>query len=190
MKRLTLIAVAVLAAIGLAGCDRNGNESIDVDDEGKVSTEAAAAGCLPIERAQLPKEPPGHVNGEVDYDVEPPSFGEHSPRTLSNIKPFYSRDDAPPPERAVHNLEHGVVVAWYDDELPDDQVAALEAVAPDMGRRFVAVPWTRSTFDDDRHFVLTAWGVTQRCRTVSAAVVEQFVDDHADTLAPEKGAPV
>lgn len=191
MKRLVPLAiVVVLAVLGLAACPRDGSGSIDVDDDGKVSTAAAAAGCLPVERAELPKEPLAHVNGEVEYDDEPPSFGDHSPSTLPNVKRFYSRDDAPPPERAVHNLEHGLVVAWYDDQLPDDEVAALEAIARDMGTRFVAVPWSRSTFEDDRHFVLTAWGVTQRCRSVSAPVVEDFVADYADTLAPEKGAPV
>jgi len=200
MKKFVLIGVAVVAVLVVIGVlagpqdgdngDNGGNGNVTV--EGEVSTEAAAAGCLPVQKARLPgpKEAPKHVNGDVDYKDVPPSFGDHSPRTLRNAKRFYSREDNPPPEPAVHNLEHGLVVAWYDNELPDDEVAKLEALSQGAGSRFVAVPWTREVFEDDRHFVLTAWGVTQRCRSVDPTVVEQFIEDHADTLAPEKGYSV
>lgn len=194
MRKAIIAAAAVLGVllvIGLLAGDREGSQGGNrVEPEGQVSTDAAAAGCLPVEKSRLPKEAPKHVNGEVDYDDVPPNHGDHSPRTLRNAKRFYTREDNPPPEPAVHNLEHGLVVAWYDDELPDEQVRVLEETAQGISTRYVAVPWRRSTFDDDRHFVLTAWGVTQRCRTVSEAVIRQFVQDHADTLAPEKGYPV
>jgi hypothetical protein len=52
-------------------------------------------------------------------------------------------------------------------------------------KRFVAVPWSRRTFADDRHVVLTAWGHTQRCRRVSGRVFYEFTRTYADKDAPE-----
>ena len=180
--------VAVLAVIGAAVDDGGGGGGGEAGD-GTLTAAAQAAGCEPVEEEEVSKGNK-HVAGEVDYAVEPPTQGDHSPNTLRNFKRFYSREDNPPIEPAVHNLEHGLVVAWYDDELPADQVAKLEEVSQDMSSRYVAVPWGRSTFEGGRHFVLTAWAVRQRCTTVSQEVVEEFVKAHADTKAPEKGYSV
>lgn len=187
--KLVLLAVggvlAVLVIVGVLAGDRG-------DDNGstELSEAATAAGCTPVERTTLP-EKPTHRAGTLDYDDAPPNSGDHSPNTLRNAKRFYSRDDNPAVEQAVHNLEHGLVVAWYDDELPADQVAVLEQTSQGMGSRYVAVPWRRSAFAGGRHFVLTAWGRTQRCGSVSAEVIRQFIEDHADSEdAPEAGYSV
>lgn len=178
--------LAVLVAVGtLTNGDGPGDEPVLLTDE------AAAAGCLPLQRRPPLASTPLHRTGPIAYPEAPPDSGDHAPNTLRNAKRFYSRDDNPPPEPAVHNLEHGLVVAWYDDELPADQVAALEELSQGMGPRFVAVPWRRSVFPDGRHIVLTAWRRTQRCQRVSAAMIEQFVEDNADSEdAPEKGYSV
>jgi hypothetical protein len=186
MRKVLLAAAVVLVAlvvIGLVAGDRDKKEPVVVD--------GSSAGCLPMTRQVPPPEGGKHRAGTLDYAEAPPNNGEHSPMTLRNIKRFYSREDAPAAEQAVHDLEHGLVVAWYDDELPADQVAALADVANDAGSRFVAVPWSRSVFEGDRHFVLTAWGRTMRCSTVSAEVVTRFVKAETDgDDAPEKGYSV
>lgn len=179
--------VGVLAAIGAV---------VDSDDGGdgpstvEGSATAVAAGCGPVEEAEPTPKGGQHVAGMIDYEDAPPHSGRHSPNTLRNIKRFYSREDNPSAEQAVHDLEHGLVVAWYDPELADDQVALLQRVSQDMGGRFVAVAWTRSTFDDDRHFALTSWGVRQYCSQVSSEHIKAFIAAYADTKAPEKGYSV
>ena len=177
IRRVVLAAVAVLAVLTVIGIVAQSAE----DDK------AEAAGCTAVERTQ--PTPPGgkHRSGPIDYAEAPPNAGEHSPNTLRILSRFYARDDAPDPERAVHDLEHGVIVAWYDDELPAADVAALKEVADDIAGRFVAVPWRRSVFPGGRHLALTAWGTTQRCRTVSAGLVKDFYKDHVDSEdAPER----
>lgn len=178
-------ALAVLVVVGvLVGDNDDGGTTVTNDD-------AVAAGCLPLERTTPLPKAPKHVAGTVDYTDVPPNSGDHAANTLRNAKRFYSRDDNPAAEQAVHNLEHGLVVAWYDDLLPDDEVKRLEAASQGMGSRFVAVPWRRSAFPDGRHFALTAWGKTLRCERVSASVIEQFIEDHADSKdAPEAGYSV
>jgi len=50
------------------------------------------------------------------------------------------------------------------------------------------VPWTRGTFPDGRHFVLTAWQRTERCKTVSAAAITSFTAKYVNSpTAPEVG---
>jgi hypothetical protein len=182
-----VVVIAVLAAIGAMTDDGDGDDNGGTGSEptGELTAAADEAGCLPVEKEELGQ--PKHRTGEIDYDTVPPAQGDHSPNTLRNTKRFYSRDDNPPPEGAVHDLEHGLVVAWYDDELPDDQVKILEESAQGMSNRYVVVPWSRSDFEAGRHVVLTAWGVRQRCERVSVEHIQEFIDDHADTDAPEKG---
>jgi hypothetical protein len=187
--------VVLLVVVGVLFGDDDGNGSGDGDDVGAevvaLGASPALADCTPVEHEQpIPTGPP-HRSGTLDWPEIPPNSGEHHPQTLRTLTRFYEREDEPAPERAVHDLEHGIVVAWYDGELPDEEVEALRRVADAMPiTRFVAVPWLREPFPDDRHVVLTAWGHTQRCRRVSGQVFYDFTRTYADKDAPEKGAPV
>jgi hypothetical protein len=196
VRKALLIALAVLAAlvvIGLvAGKPDKPEDKPGTDGPGPAEQ---AAGCTPVVRTRPVPEGGKHRAGAISYAEAPPNAGEHNPSTLRNSKRFYSREDvadsATHVEQAVHDLEHGLVVGWYDATLPPRQVAALQAAASDGGPRFVAVPWTRSEFPGGRHFVLTAWGRTERCQTVSAEAIAQFVKDQADSDdAPEHGYSV
>ena len=145
---------------------------------------AADAGCAAEVSEPTPEAWTKHVPTKVDYPVAPPDGGPHHQVTLSmGADHFYAASEHPAPERAVHDLEHGLVVAWYDTELSAAEVGALKQVAAAAGSkklRFVAVPWDRGAFADGRHVVLTAWGVTQRCARVSGAAIDSFVARHAD----------
>lgn len=184
---LAVFAVVALLAVLGAVVDSDGDGS---DSDETLSATAAAAGCTAVDKAKPVPKGGQHRGGTLDYDEAPPHSGEHAPNTLRNLKRFYSRDDNPSAEQAVHDLEHGLVVAWYDPELPADQVAILEQSSQGMGSRYVAVPWSRSTFPGGRHFALTAWGVRQNCERVSAEHITAFIGAFADTDAPEKGYSV
>jgi hypothetical protein len=186
MRRIALVAVAVLAVLVVIGLIAGPQD----DDKG-----TQPAGCTEVARTTPVPEGGKHRAGRIDYAEAPPNAGEHNPSTLRTLKRFYSRDDVADSatfvEQAVHDLEHGVVVAWYDNALSADQVADLREVADAGGKRFVAVPWTRSEFGGGRHLALTSWGRTQRCRAVSAKVIADFVHDFADSDdAPEHGYSV
>lgn len=153
------------------------------------------AGCDPV--VVTPPQPDWtkHVEGDHAYDAAPPAGGQHSQKTLPMGEDrFYERSEKPEPERGVHNLEHGLVVAWYDGQLPAAEVAALRQVAAAAGNkdlRFVALPWARAAFAGGKPVVLTAWGVTQRCTRVSGAAIETFIGTHADAAGlAERGLPV
>lgn len=154
-----------------------------------------AAGCDPVVLTPPQPDWTKHVGGDREYDAAPPAGGPHSQKTLPmGDDRFYERSEKPEPERGVHDLEHGLVVAWYDAALPTGEVDALRQVAAaagDKGLRFVAMPWARTAFADLKPVVLTALGVTQRCARVSGAVIETFIRTHADAAGlAERGLPV
>lgn len=158
---------------------------------GAVSTPTAAAlaaGCTGIRND--PSLGRKHETSRITYTESPPASGPHNPNPLPLTPQFYPVDNGVRllVERAVHSLEHGFVIGWYDRSLPAAQVSALQSLA---GRynRFIAVPWTRGTFPNGQHFVLTAWQRTQRCTTVSPTVIQQFTSRYVDaSSAPEAGA--
>jgi len=107
---------------------------------------------------------------------------------------FYEMDaDEQLTEMAVHNLEHGVVVAWYDKKLPAAEVEALKKIAANtktQGRRFLVMPWQRGDLPA-KPLYLTAWGHKQGCSKASGETVGQFLDKFENGKdAPERGAPV
>src|SRR3954454_16135200 len=159
-----------------------------------------AAGCLGVHQDPL-SAAAQHVTTPVDYSKEkngdtaggtppiPPSGGKHNPISLGDKTRFYPLSEKPRPERAVHNLEHGYVVAWYDAKLPAADVTTLQSLATTLPR-FLVVGWSAGDLPADKHLVLTSWGRTERCGAASADVIRSFTSKHVDsTLAPEKGFP-
>ncbi len=195
-----LVAVAVLAGIIVYALVANQakDESHSVGHVTAASAAATAAGCTGVVNDASHGRSHVAANQPVDYDVAPPSSGNHDASPLPDVYRFYERIPNLRIERAVHNLEHGFVIGWYDPKLPDDQVAALRTAAETAGNRFIAVPWERGEFPEGKHFVLTAWDRTQRCAGVSDAAIKEFVATYADPgpggaawaspTAPESGA--
>lgn len=193
MRKAALAAVGVvvvLVVVGVVAGDGGGGDE-DAAEVIAIGAGADGAGCGEVEHEDPIPRGPAHRSGTLEWPEVPPNSGVHHAQTLRTLTRFYEREDAPPPERAVHDLEHGIVVAWYDEALPEEEVELLRQVADAMPiNRFVAVPWDRSIFEDERHVVLTAWGHTQRCERVSGRVFHDFTKEYADKDAPEKGAPV
>jgi hypothetical protein len=159
---------------------------------------ASAAGCTGVVNDRQVGRNHVSATQTVTYAASPPSSGNHDADPMPDAVHFYARADKPRLERAVHNLEHGFVVAWYDPDLPAAQVTKLKNYAAKASTRFIAVPWNRGTFPANRHFVLTAWDRTQRCTSVSPAAIDDFLKAWADPdiagakwnspTAPESGA--
>ncbi len=184
-----LVVGAILIAIPVATGLANAAEKKRKAAVGYVTTPttaAKAADCSGVRNDSMTGAA-AHTADRVNYDTAPPSSGRHNPDPLPDSIHFYAQSEHPSIERAVHLLEHGFVIGWYDAKLPADQVAKLKAASATAGDRFVAVPWDRQDFAANRHFALTAWGRTQRCATVSPTVLSQFVDKYTNVTAPEAG---
>ena len=200
-KTVLTIVLSTLVGILLVGGsvyfgvkNKDGSSGKKLKEVG-LSTEAA--GCLAPKEEKVPDEATGgtkHTNRDgdhVDYTASPPTSGRHNPTPLPvGQKKFYTREENPPPERAVHNLEHAYVVVWYDKSVSNEQIDRLKDAADAADGKYLFVPWDRADFPDGKHVVLTAWGERQQCSDVSGQVIQDFYDKYGgpNGKAPEKGA--
>lgn len=155
-----LVAVALLV---LAGCSSG--------------DPLAAADCDPVERPQLQEG--SHLLGDneppVPYSSSPPTSGWHS--SGRPLDPGTYLDEVSGPQQ-VRVLEQGGVVVAYDPDLSPDEVESYQRLPEQLGS-VVVTPYA----DAATPVTLTAWGVLQRCQSVTVAEVEAFFETHARTPA-------
>lgn len=199
---ITVAVILIAAAIIPAYLhDQANKRKTKAGYQASPSAAEKAAGCLGVHNDPL-SPAAQHVLTPVDYTKEkfgdthggtppiPPTGGKHNPSTLSDTNRFYPLAQKPRPERALHNLEHGYVVAWYDSKLPADQVAHLQLLAGQGNlNHLLVVGWWQGDLPAGKHLVLTSWGRTDRCATVSDTVVNAFYKAHLNApIAPELGS--
>ena len=139
-----------------------------------------------------------HVTGPVAYAVTPPVGGPHNPVWMN--AGVYTRPI--PPERAVHNLEHGAVWITYRPDLSSGDVDELVelfkrqsmiAEPGDAGRsnRFMDLsPWGGDELPAP--IVISAWGYQLKVQSPADPRLQQFIDTfrHNPKYSPEYGAAV
>jgi hypothetical protein len=211
-KNFLFAGTAIVVALLLIGAavvptiihDRNQKAKEKVGYQAAPTAAEKAAGCLGVHNDPLSAQAL-HVDGPIDYSKEPygdsrdgtpaipPTGGKHNALSLGDTVRFYPLSQKPRPERAVHNLEHGYIVVWYDSKLPADQVKKLQELAKSGSMtRLLVVGWWQSDLPADHHVVFTSWGRTDRCTTVSDAMASEFYQAHLNAdIAPEAGsAPI
>jgi hypothetical protein len=206
-KNFLFASSAIAVAVVLIGAaviptylhDRAEAKKQKVGYQAKPTSAEKAAGCLGVHNDPI-SPAAQHLTDPIDYSKGkygdtadgtlpiPPSGGEHNPVPLPDNPHFFTIDSGARAERAVHNLEHGYIVGWYDSKLPTAEVTKLRTLAddPSLGRMIV-VPWLDGDLPSDKHFVLTSWARTDRCSSVSEDVVKNFYTDHVNTISPEAG---
>ena len=201
-KTILTIVLSTLLGAGLIG----GSVYFSVKSKNKTKPSALTAigvskdeaGCLDVKEDPIPKDATDATKhtardgDHVDYTLSPPTSGRHNPTPLPGVgvKKFYTREENPPPERAVHNLEHGYTVVWYDKTVSAETIELLKKAGESGTPKLLLVPWDRADFPDDKHIVITSWGQREQCSNVSGEVIQAFVDEHggANSKAPEKNA--
>jgi hypothetical protein len=186
-KRLAAIGVVVALLVGATGAFAYGWVS-DRLEERQLIAEAEERlgdfGCSEIEEeAILPSQ---HLASEelaanppdVLYPRRPATSGRH----LAGVVQTGVYDKVIDERLLVHNLEHGYVHVYYDEDAPEDQVAELQAFAQeqiDSGRyeKLIVAPW-KAELEDDANFALTAWGARQHCRDFDEGVALAFLREY------------
>lgn len=128
--------------------------------------------------------------GEVrnDYNSNPPTSGPHGPLAAWGI-----HDVPVPKESAIHNMEHGGVVVWYNCEAGDtplpqddcdhllDQLTAVIQPVVDEGK-FVLM----TAFSDMKHrMALTAWRTLDAFDAFDADRIRAFIASFECEFNPE-----
>lgn len=179
MRRLTIISaalIAILAAWGCGGGDGDGESRPDYpfpvqtfEDQGQEHL------------------PPGQAFDF--YNSNPPTSGPHAPAPA----PWGVSDSLVPREVAVHNMEHGGVVIWYncaggEQPLDDaacrqlrDQLASVTEAALSNGKLILMTPY----LEMERRIALTAWQNLDTFDEFDQARIEAFIESFERKFNPE-----
>ena len=112
----------------------------------------------------------------IAYPSYPPTYGPHWPAPTT----WGYHSEAIPDERAVHNLEHGGVVASYNN-VPSDALAALQALLTTYPKdKYGEVKLVIRPYDKiaPGAIVLTAWEWIDELPAYDDARVRQFLSAH------------
>jgi hypothetical protein len=119
----------------------------------------------------LPVESYNHVSGRIEYTEQPPASGNHNGRCWSD---WGVLDTEVPPERWVHNLEHGGVVFLHRcEDGCDSDMQALRELATTNPRTLVT-----SYAQLPTRFGVVAWGVRLLSDCLDREAFQAFYDMH------------
>lgn len=200
-RRNRLIAFALLGVVfaglvGIAVVNKINSDKAEAQQEADAKAKLAEMGCDPSENPadgggghftadELEASPP-----EVAYPDRPAATGKH----FGNWIKTGVYDQLIDERALVHNLEHGYVLAYHDDDADEAQVTALkeygEAQIDDDFKKLIVAPWD-GELPKDKNFAYVGWGVRQMCEQFDADIFNEFLEaNHGNEgVAPEKTLP-
>ncbi len=151
-------------------------------------------GFRPAEGIQVADEGASHIPDGTDpgYISNPPTSGNHYEQPLPGG--FYEDADleawSPFPEgHAVHSLEHGYIVFWYNCDVIDGaacdelKTQIRDFMNSSLTKKLIAFPWHNT----DVSLVLTSWGFKLEMPVFDAGRASSFIAANAPK-APEPNA--
>ena len=144
----------IFALLLLIGCDRKLDATTEEcsDDLECLAADGASpcTDCEPIcQEDHLPTEDRRHLSDPIDYEIRPPAGGPHHPCWYD----WGVYESEVPPERWVHNQEHGGVVFMYN--CPGGCEAEVAALVSAFGskERVIITPYSNMRW----RFAASAW---------------------------------
>jgi hypothetical protein len=137
---------AVAAVIAFASNGSGGGSSESATD---VASTMQAAGCTFKTAKASSREHTTSLDTKIKYNTTPPSNGEHyySPATWG----FF--ETAANPIQVVHNEEHGGVIIWWGDKVPQSTVDKLHNFYSSSPNGMIGTPYPSL----GNKIALTAW---------------------------------
>ena len=132
---LVVVALLVAVVVLAGGSDGGGGsgETGDVLPDGgsvpepkggmDVAQAAEAAGCELESNEVTSRVHTEDLSEKVDYAANPPTGGKHFAQWAEDG----AYDEAPDVKQLVHALEHGRIIIWFKESLPESQRANLKA---------------------------------------------------------------
>lgn len=96
------------------------------------------------------------------------------------------------PSQAIHNLEHGGIVIWYqpDQITPDDLLKLTNFVRTQIGGsrfKYILAPWSGTDFGHP--IAVTAWNWRLYLDGANSDAIKQFSDAHYETAPESQSGP-
>jgi len=118
------------------------------------------------------------MNETITYDQKIPTLGYHRPLWAA-----YGEYMFLPPQRWLHNLEHGAIVALYHPCADLMFIEQLKALIKSCLYRHIITPYRE--LSSDYPFALAAWGTSLQFSVIDKPMLIEFIKKHAKT-GPEK----
>lgn len=162
-----------------AECD-DGETNIDIDWSGHPMNYTCYHPTTPILSNNLPPVlecedlapdyQPQHfcMTTKISYDHPIPHHGNHRP-----IWPKFGEYQFVPPQRWLHNIEHGAVVMLYHPCAHPAMVEKLRKLVTGCIRKHVITPYTN--IPEDKPLALVAWGCRMLMSSVDEVEVTNFI---------------
>lgn len=196
LMTFALLGVILAGLVGLAVQRNIAARQAEEDERLAAQAKLDDLGCTPAEKQEdLGSE---HLQGEtlapnppdVTYPDRPGTSGPH----FANWIKTGVYDQLIDERALVHNLEHGYVVGYYDEDAPKEQVAeftedAEAHIAGDYPKLIVS-PWD-GKLPGDANFAYVGWNIRQTCAEYDSQVLNVFLKgNHSSAgVAPEKALP-
>lgn len=185
-----MIGVALIAVLGFAVYSAATSDEAGTSQEEAEDAEQDDSADIPGEF--LESEGRQHVPEDVTYQSTPPTSGPHDSVPLP---PGVYRDPAQAPEeRAVHSMEHGSAVIWYNCEAGElDEEACTEMVdnlrdtfaAEDRGSQFGGGVVVINYPEQENFISVTSWTRLLRLDEFNEEALSDFIDENLCRFDPE-----
>lgn len=200
-RRLGVLAVVGVLMLGLLGtvvqrqfaeraarAERANAVMARLDELGCTEAqemESLGAEHLQADGGSLAGFPPSEI-----YPDRPTTSGPHMPLTAAT-----GVYEQPLDERlTTHNLEHGYMVVWHDEQADAEAVEDLRGWARQQidgdFPKIIVAPYFEE-LPGEAEFVSAAWGVRQQCEQFNRDVAQVFLEEHhsSNGEAPESAVP-
>ena len=186
---LRRLVTCVLAVASLAGCSSDPEDADAIDPDSLVcsDTSYAPGACVPGDVTEFASRGAARIDDAepITYEDNPPSSGPHRGSWAK-----WGEYDYLPPERWIHNLEHGGVALLYNpcvgDSVIDDlrEFARSQPLDPGGEFRWVLTPYPGL----QSAVAVVAWGWVYEAECVQPDDITPFLIDRY-RRAPEDVAP-
>jgi hypothetical protein len=196
---LILSGVLVAGVAFFATPDEGGIPAADVLLD-RAARAASAAGCTDVATTP-PFDPADQDRVHIDpnagpslsvYPTTPPASGPHADIPPGPLPAgVYDSLTLPDLYRAIHSLEHGATIVWYDPSAPAERVSRLIAFYDrrlqdaEVGQdRVIVAPYDfpsdpAGLLPDARQMALAAWHRLRLCDGVDLAVAYDFTSQYS-----------
>lgn len=198
LRLLSLAGVGLVIAGGIGAFVRNEAAQRAEVRQREIAAQARfdELGCTDVEEPEV-------ASNTAHLDTTPAALAGMAPETIYPDRPATSGQMLPSEATAgiyskavderlvMHNLEHGYIAFWYDEDADDATVKQLTTWARerlDNGYPKVIVAPFLGELPGDANISSTAWGARQLCEEFDADVAQLFLDDwhSGNGMAPEK----
>lgn len=130
--------------------------------------------CSPAIADQMPNQGQQHIaDQEIIYEIDPPSSGPHRPQWAK-----WGEYEYLPPQRWLHNLEHGGIAFLYHPCAPIDLIDQIKNFIKNYQTKDASpFRWVLTPYIDlPTSFAIVAWEWTLSGECLDEMQIQQFIE--------------